>query len=237
LALIFSNSINAQLTDFNLVVTKTDESCPGNGSLTFTATNLTPGASVIYSVYLLPDIQNPIAVTTENTLGSLSSGTYRIIATQSLGEQSNTEQQDITINDVIQDFNFSVSSANNGCSTGASIVLQETSGTLAQAEIISGPETRPLQDSNEFHDLPPGTYNIRAFDVCGFGKVKTYTLTLVDNTPSISASFYPDVVLNSCDFATVSNTITVDTGNLVYPLTVEYVVYIPGEPDQIITQT
>lgn len=237
LAVFFTTTVNAQLADFTLTVTKTDESCPGNGSLTFNATNLTPGASVIYSIYLLPNTQDPIAVTTENNLGSLSAGTYRVIATQSLGNQSNTEQQDITINDVIVDFNFSVSSANTGCSSGASIIIQATSGTFAQAQIISGPVTRPLQTSNVFDDLPPGTYNIRAFDICGFGKVKTYTLTLVDNTPSISASFYPQVVLNSCDSATVSNTVTVETGTLVYPLTVEYVVHIPGEPDQVITET
>ena len=237
LAVFFTTTVNAQLSDFNLTVTKEDESCPGNGSLSFTATNLTPGSSVLYSVYLLPDITNPIAVLTGNSLGSLSAGTYRVVATQTLGDDFNTQERDITITNVIVPFNFTVSSTNTGCSAGGTIIVNTTTGTFAQAEIISGPVTRPIQQDNEFNDMPPGTYNIRAFDVCGIGKVKTFTLVLVDNTPSISAAFYPTLEVTSCTTISVANTITVATGTIVYPLTVEYVVHIPGQPDDIITQT
>ena len=42
-----------QLAEFDLQVTKTDETCLGNGTLNFVTTNLTPGSEMIYKVYLL----------------------------------------------------------------------------------------------------------------------------------------------------------------------------------------
>lgn len=237
LAVFFTSTVNAQLSDFDLQLTKQDESCPGNGSLTFVATNLTPGSSVIYSVYLLPDITNPIAVLTGNTLGSLSAGTYRVVASQTLGDGINTETREITINNVVIPFNFAVTSQNTGCSGGGTVIVNATSGTLAQVEIISGPVTRPIQTDNEFHDMPAGTYNIRAYDICGVGKVKSFTLVLVDNTPSLSAGFFPSVTINSCTSITVANTITVAAGSIVYPLTIQYLIHVPGQPDQVVTDT
>lgn len=236
LLLLSTASVNAQLSDFTLDVSHTDETCFGNGSLTFEVSNLTPDATVLYTIYLLPDTDTPIAVITENTLGSLTSGTYRVIATQTLEDESNTQQQDVVIEDLIQDFAISVSSADEACSSGATIVVTATEGEIFQCEIISGPETRPLQTEHEFTGLPAGTYNIRAFDVCGIGKVKTYVLEVLDLDPDISASFYPDVVINSCDSITVSNTVSLETATISYPVTIQYTIHIPGEDDVVTTQ-
>lgn len=237
LAVFFTSTVNAQLAGFNLSVSHINETCPGNGSLTFSVSGLAPGSTLLYSVYLLPDTEDPIAVITENTLGNLTAGTYRVIATQSLNGQTSSEQADVTIDDAILPFIFSVSAQNQGCSSGATIVLTATSGTITQAEITNGPVTRPLQTSTTFEDLPAGMYTIRAFDACGIGKVKTFNLTLVDNTPTVSPPFFVDPSLTSCTTALVGNTVTVNSGSIVYPLTVVYIIHVTGEPDTTITQT
>ena len=88
-----------QLSNFLLTVTKTDESCTGNASLSFDVTNTTPSATILYRIYRLPDVVNSIVVLSTNTFGGLAAGTYRVIATQTLGNLSGTQQQDITILD------------------------------------------------------------------------------------------------------------------------------------------
>src|ERR1700754_3899999 len=87
LIMLLTSTAYCQLSDFNLILTKTDETCLGNGSLTFTVTNKTPNSSLIYKVYIMPDTVNPFTVTTANQLGSLSAATYKVVAIQSLGSQ------------------------------------------------------------------------------------------------------------------------------------------------------
>ena len=100
--ILFTTSVNAQLADFNLQVNKTDETCSGNGSLTFLVSNTVPNSAMLYKVYLLPDTNNPIAILQENTLTSLSAGSYRVVAMQSLGDELNTQSKDIIIEKNIQ---------------------------------------------------------------------------------------------------------------------------------------
>lgn len=234
--MMITTELRAQLADFNLEVTKTDETCFGNGTLTFEVSNLTPGSSLIYNVYLLPDLDEPYAVITENTLEGLVAGTYRVVAIQSLDVESNSQEAEITIDNLIVSLEFQVSGANETCSTGGSIIVEEISGTIAQIEIISGPETRPLQTETEFHNLPSGTYNIRAFDECGIGKVETFELIVQNITPGISATFYPDTQITSCDSIMVSNGVTLESGTISYPLTIQYLIHVPGEDDIITTE-
>ena len=220
--LFFTTTINAQLTDFNLDVTKTDEICLGNGSLTFNVSGTTEGASLIYKVYLLPDLINPFAITEDNYVGGLSAGTYRVEAIQALGEFSNSQVVEVTINEDVSPFEIEVSSNVESCATGGDIIVEATLGSAVEYEIISGPELRPLQSSNIFIGLPSGTYNIRAFNACGIGKVKTYTLTVLTSTLNISNPFYPNAIETICDSITVNNTITASAGEIRYPLAVEY---------------
>ncbi|KAF2506581.1 T9SS type B sorting domain-containing protein [Flavobacterium arcticum] len=218
----FTVTANAQLTDFDLQVTKTNETCLGNGTLSFITTNLTPGSQMIYKVYLLPDVINPISISTENYLAGLSSGTYKIEAIQALDEFSNSQERQISINEDITLFNFSVSSAHENCAGGGDIIINVTSGVSSLYEIISGPETRPLQASNTFSGLESGTYNIRAFNDCGIGKVRTYTLVVTPSLLNISDPTYSDSVVTICDSITVNNVITASSGTIGYPLTVRH---------------
>lgn len=219
--LMFSSSVFSQLSDFTFSVVKTNETCLGNGSLTFMVTNTTPNASILYKVFIMPDDVNPFTVTTSDYLGSLSAATYKIEAIQSLGNQSNRKDITITIENKIVPFAFEVTTSSHHCEDVGSIIVNATSGVGESYEIIYGPVTRPLQSSNVFEGLPQGTYNIRAFDNCGVGKVKTYTLVVVSGAINISATSYPETVSTVCDSIKVMNTLNATTGTLGYPLTVE----------------
>ena len=214
-------SVSAQLSNFNLQVTKTDETCLGNGTLAFTVSNLTPNASVLYKVYALPNTTNPVSVLTANTLGGLEAGTYRVVALQSLGSLLNSKEQDITIVKNIVPFNFGVAAQGQGCSGGGTIVVTTTSGIAASYEIITGPVQRPLQTSNTFTNLPSGNYNIRAFNNCGIGRVKTFTLNVVSSQLNISPATYSEQGI-TCDAMTIMNTITPSSGTINYPVNVRY---------------
>lgn len=224
LTLFVSVKTFAQLPLFNLQVYKTDETCLGNGSLTFSVSNVHPEATILYKVYLLPDTANPLAVLSENNIGSLTSGTYIVEAVQALGMQSNSQSEQIAINNNIVPFDFTVSSANRFCAGGGDLVINVESGIGAQYEIISGPVTRPLQSSNVFEDLPSGTYNIRAFNNCGVGKVKTFSLSVVNSVLNISDTSYPDAINTVCDSITVINKITPSAGTINYPLIIKHTV-------------
>ncbi|WP_294824125.1 T9SS type B sorting domain-containing protein, partial [uncultured Flavobacterium sp.] len=218
---LFTTSMNAQLSNFSLEVTKTDETCQGNGSLAFAVSNITPNAAILYKVYLLPDTNNPIAILNENTLGSLTAGTYKVVALQSLGSLLNSKEQNVTIASNIQPFNFSISAQGLGCAGGGTIIVNTVTGIASTYEIISGPVTRPLQSSNAFAGLPTGSYNIRAFNNCGVGKVKTFNLNVVSSALSISEGVYSDGGVE-CDSITVNNMIMPTEGTINYPINVRY---------------
>lgn len=221
LYVLFSASAYSQLSDFNLTLVKKDETCLGNGSITFKITNKTPNSSFIYKVYILPDETNPFTVLTGTHLGSLSAATYKVVAIQSLGNQSNRQEKTVTIENKIVPFAIDIATSVQHCESGGDIIVNATSGTGAKYEIISGPVTRPQQTSNVFKDLPSGTYNIRAFDKCGVGKVKTYTLTVYSSALAISETSYPDAENIICDSITVMNTITPTSGTIAYPIEVQ----------------
>lgn len=221
-ALFFTITAQAQLSDFNLNLTKTDETCLGNGSLTFTVTNKTPNSSILYKVFLLPDVSNPFTVLSGNNLGSLSAGTYKVVAIQTLGDLMNQKEKTVTINYAIVPFVIDVTTFNQNCASGGNLIVTATSGTGVSYQIISGPVTRPLQTSNVFNDLPPGTYNVRAFNNCGVGKVKTYTLVMYSNALSISEPIYPDATSTVCDSIKVMHTISPTSGIIAYPVSVEW---------------
>ena len=246
--LLVTNSVFAQLGNFGLQITKTDETCLGNGTLTITPTNVTPSASMLYKIYKLPNQSNPVSVQTNGYVTSLTGGNYKIVAIQALGSQSATKEQNITIVSNIVNFAFTVSSANQNCATGGSLIINPTSGIGSAYEIIAGPVTKPLQSSNIFEGLPGGTYKIRAYDVCGTAKVKTYTFSLQPSTLSISDTYYTESS-TICDSITVNNLISPSSGAISYPLAAKFTlvpmdmagepivieeVYSTGDPDSLV---
>lgn len=240
LSICFSQTSYSQLSNFTLTVTKTDESCTGNASLSFNVTNTVPGSTIIYRIYKLPDIINAIAVTSANTFGGLTAGTYRVIATQTLGASSGTQQQDIIIQDIRTYVTYQVTGTTNTCTTGT-ITIGILSGSAVTYEIITGPVTVPPQASNIFTNLPQGTYNIRVNDVCGEGVVQTFTLNLF-NPPNLTIDIpetEPTCRLPSCDSIEIDYIVTADEDtNIRYPLTVQITTFPPGGGTPVVqTQT
>lgn len=237
-AIIFASTASfGQEQDFSLQVVKTDETCPGNGSLTFNIFNAIPGASVLYKIYLLPNTASPISIQQAEYISSLASGNYRVEAIQTFGQQQNVAVQDITIDNAVPFFDFSVTSANEICAGGGTIVCTATAGEIIQYEIVSGPETRVAQASGRFHNLPQGVYNVRAFDACGTAKVKTYTLLLYEGVLEISDAYYPEDISDNCNYITINNKIKPTAGTIPYPVTVEHtfdIMDLQGNPLQFV---
>lgn len=237
--LFFITSIGfSQLADFNFNVVATDETCSGNGTLEMTVSNTTPGSEIIYSLYLSPDYTNAIAETTINSFGSLQAGNYRVIATQSLAGLSNSQQQDVIIQDLVETLDYSLSFTTvTECDVTGTISVDVIAGTPVSYEIISGPVLAPQQSSNEFPGLPAGTYIIRVFDDCENALSKTYTMFLPGNSLEIGVASYP-IIYDSCTEVVVTNSISGPAGGEIgYPLTITYTLHPPdGSPDQVVTQ-
>lgn len=219
-----------QLPNFQLNVTSTNETCTGNGSLSFNVTNTAPNATILYSIYLLPDVTTPIATLPGNTYTGLSAGNYRIVALQSLGNLSNTQSQDIQINNLIQSLSYQLTGQNVSCQTVGSITANVTQGTPVSYEIISGPIIVPPQASNVFANLPAGAYNVRVNDNCGDGVVQTYTIVNIPPIPNIIIS----PLITTCELVdcnTISGSYTIGcTPNttILYPLTIQFTVNPPN---------
>jgi gliding motility-associated-like protein len=228
----------SQLADFTLQVTKTDETCSGNGSLTFSVSNTTPDATIVYSVYLLPDTTNPVATQNANVLNGLVGGTYNIVATQTLGNTSNSQQANVVINSTIVPLTYTLTGTTGVCENG-SITANILTGSAVSFEIFSGPVTMPLQSGNVFSGLPPGIYQVRVFDSCGEGIVQT--LTLAGSAPglSIGAVTYPNAMLPTCESISIRHAIVAPAGlSIAYPLQIEITIFPPnGDPSVVLTQT
>ncbi|WP_397363126.1 T9SS type B sorting domain-containing protein [Olleya sp. R77988] len=236
---LFSNALSyAQLSDFNLNVTATDETCSGNGAIQISVSNTTAGSTITYTLFLLPDDVNPIAQTSDNFFNSLPAGDYRVVALQILNGEENFQQQDVTINNLITQLDFEVTHTTiTDCDSDGTISVNVQSGIPVLYEIISGSQTVGTQSSNVFPNLPAGTYVIRVFDNCGNAVSKSYTMLLETNNISISNAALP-VVYTACDQAEITNTISAFPNSpIIYPLLITYTIIPPdGSPDIIFTQ-
>ncbi len=236
--ILLSQFSQAQLNNFSLVLNKTDETCTGNGTLTFNVIGATAGSTVIYSIYKLPNTTATIAVLSTNTFTGLSAGNYRVIATQSLGNLSNSQQKDIQIFDNRSIVTYQLSSQATSCSTG-NITVSILTGHPVTYEIISGPVIIAPQASNVFTNLTSGVYNIRVNDICGEGVVQTYTLNFI-NPPNLELGNFVDFCdLTSCN--TISGQIVINSNvntYIGYPLSIQCTVFPPtGGIPIIVNQT
>ena len=228
----------AQLPDFNLTVTTTDETCSGNGALVMSVSNTEAGATITYSLFLLPDSTNPIAETTTSSFNSLPSGDYIVVATQTLGSDENSQQQEVTINDVTTTLDYDIShSTTSNCDEFGTITVNILSGNPVSYEIISGPQTVAPQSSNIFTGLPQGTYIVRVYDDCDNALSKTYTMLLDINDLEIGEVALP-IIYDNCDEANVEISIdAAEDTTIIYPLSVTLTVFSPdGSPEIVFNQ-
>ncbi len=200
--------------------------------------NTAVGATITYSLFLLPDSTNPIAETTASSFSSLPSGDYIVVATQTLGSDENEQQLDITINNLTTTLDYDIShSTTSNCDEFGTITVNITSGNPVSYEVISGPETVAPQTSNVFTGLPQGTYIIRVYDDCDNALSKTYTMLLDINDLIIGEVGLP-IVYDNCDEADVEISIDAAEGTtIIYPLSVTLTLYPPdGSPEIVFDQ-
>jgi len=223
----FSNLVYGQLTNFTLNVTKTDETCTANGTLNFTVANTTAGATMVYTIYQLPNLTTPISVQNTTSFSGLVAGTYRVVATQSLGSLTNSQQQDITIVNQIVLLTYSLSGNNEICGADGSITVNTLTGTAVLYEIFAGPIVRPLQPSNVFTGLVAGQYQVRVFDNCGEGVVQTYTVQNTQVNLQISQSNSMSIL--SCNSTQIFVSIySLPNSVIAYPVSVTIIINPPN---------
>ena len=226
--LLFPVCAFAQPPAFTLTVTPTDETCPGNGTLTFNVQNTDPTATITYTVYELPDTVNPISLLSTNTINGLTHGDYLVVATQTLASQTNSQTQNAHIAENLVSLAYTISDTPVTCNDNGTMTITVFSGIGVMYEIISGPVIRAPQASPVFSSLPPGVYEVRVFDNCGEGWVATHSL-FYDSTFSVAINAPQEQALVTCTSTTITNVITPPSGmSLNYPLTVIYTVFPPG---------
>lgn len=234
--LLFSPSAFSQGNDFTLSVTKSNETCTGNGALSFVIANATPNATIVYTIFLLPNTVTPVVTTSASTFGGLTAGNYRVVATQTLGNLSNFDQQDITISNAIIPLAYQLSGSIS-CNDGF-ITATITQGNAVNFEIISGPVIRPLQPSNTFTMLPAGVYVVRVYDTCGDALVQTYTLQNPMVNLLLSPLGFPECELVNCNTIATSSSLAAGPGTIInYPIAIEYTVFPPSGAPIVLNQT
>jgi len=233
LLLFVALPVLSQLSDFNLTLIPKDETCTGNGGVTITTSNTTAGATMSFQIQSMPG-QIPIENFTNTVYAGLSAGSYRIIATQTLGTDTGSKTADFNVQDLVIPLVWSFSEPPAGnCSNSGNILFDVSSGTPPFTfEILSGPEIRPLQTSGLFSNLPPGQYLFRISDAC---KGEPFTFTLVPQVNTLALSTSGDVLAPDCLSIDVNNSVT-PTGVIVYPLSVTYEVHYPGGTNQTLQQ-
>lgn len=237
LFLFFPALVRAQLADFTFDVAVTAETCAGNGTMTFTTSGTTPGATIEYIVYLEPDVTTPVATTTDAFLDGRIAGNYTVVALQTLGDQTNMVTVQVEIESLPPEplLWTPVAQAQN-CPGGNRIVINVTSGTATLYEII---DVAPPQTSNIFTNLIDGMYNIRVYDECGQGTVTTFTAVFDAQPPIFSDPIVEEVLSGDCANVSLTNSISYPEGTILsYPLVIEYVIHpSDGSPDIVSSQT
>ncbi|GGD32296.1 gliding motility-associated C-terminal domain-containing protein [Flavobacterium orientale] len=229
LFIFLSNNSFAQIGNFTFQVNATNETCLGNGTLSFSVSETTPGATMSYAVFLLPNLTTPIAILQTPSLTGLNAGNYRVIATQSLGSESGSQQVDITIQNLIQSLTYTLQSVKENCGFDGKITVNVINGNAVLYEIFAGPIIIAPQASNVFTNLTAGLYQIRVFDACGDAIVQTFTLQANNLAIIIDPVGFPNTVLPSCNTITVSNFYGAVTNSIIsYPVQVEYTIFPPG---------
>ncbi|MNK01051.1 hypothetical protein D3C87_188440 [compost metagenome] len=237
ITLIFSLHAFAQLPGFTFNIVETHQTCLGNGALNFSVSDTTPGATMGYEVYLLPNTTTPLFITTNTTVSNLVAGTYTVVATQSLNNETSTNTQNAVINNFIIPLSYTLSFTPAKCGVDGTITVNITGGTGVKYEITSGPVLKPQQTSNVFTGLSAGLYQVRVYDNCGEAVVVSVQVPQATTTMSISAGTVAGSTLPSCNTVPVKNQYFTSPGNIIFfPLTIQYTIFPPGGgAPQIIT--
>lgn len=190
LLLLFSILSYAQLNPFTVTTTVVNnETCPSNGSISWAVSNTAPGSVITYNI--INTATNAVVITTSNTMYSgLVSGSYKVVATQTLGNESNQATSNtvqVTKNLIPLVFSLSKNS-DEICGNDGSFTVNVSSGRSPYVyQLLDGSNNViASQASNVFSGLTAATYKVRVVDQCGEGNVSFIT---INSTPSYINNF------------------------------------------------
>ena len=184
LLILCTVGLQAQLPSFTVTATKdNDETCANNGAISWSTSNTTSGSTLTYSV--VNSTSNKTVTTLSGTsYSSLPAGTYHIVATQSLGTQSNkATSEKITIKNMIVPLSFTVKkNSDEICGNDGQVTIEDVKGKAPlQYQIVDAASGDVIvsQASNVFSNLKAGEITFRVIDGCGSGSVKKATIVKV----------------------------------------------------------
>lgn len=226
--LLFSLASYAQLPNFTLTLGSTPETCGGNGTITIAVSGINPSASMLYEVYLLPNETTPVTSVNAGPVLNRPAGNYKVVATQTLGSQNNTQTGTITIANNTVPILFNIVSTNTRCGNDGKITVNVTSGSVSTYQITS-PVTTPVQTSNVFNNLAPGTYTVKINGSCGEVFNPQQIVQASTGFIAIDAAEIATTPLPACNLINVSHFYgTISNNNIFYPLTATFTVTPPG---------
>lgn len=224
-ALFFLLFVSQKVVALDLSVTATNETCSGNGTLSFTVTNATVGIPIFYAIYLLPNTTTPLVTTSSSSYNTLASGNYLVIATQTVNGIPTTASQNATINNAIIPLTFSITGTNVFCGNDG-VITVNASATAVSYQILAGPITTGVQSNNIFTGLTTGVYNIRVVDNCNVGIVQAFTL--LSTSPGLQILGPNFLQQLNCNSISVSHNVSAISGTQIsYPLSIQTDVFTP----------
>ena len=237
--LFITFSASAQLPDFVLNVTATDETCTGNGLLAFSTEGTLPGSTIRYSVYQQPNLEDPIYSGPADSYAT-AAGTYNVVAVETLNGETNIQRRENIVirNAIIVPLAFNIALSTSSCDGANVLTVNVTAGTGVQFGLESDAYTVPPQSSNVFSGVPNGVYIVRAYDSCGQNLPQTVTVQANSTPPSISNPIIDEIITDDCSHITITNIFSYPAGTRIeYPVTITYTIH-PGDgsPDIIRTE-
>ena len=188
--ILLSVSSWAQLANFTITATKqNDETCPSYGSISWAVSNTTPGSVISYNI--INTATNAVVITTSNTMYSgLVSGSYKVVATQTFGNESNQATSNtVQVAKNLIPLVFSLSkNSDEICGNDGSFTVNVSSGRSPYEYQLLDDSNNVIasQASNVFSGLTAATYKVRVVDQCGEGNVSFIT---INSKPSYINNF------------------------------------------------
>lgn len=217
--ILLSVSSWAQLANFTITATKqNDETCPSNGAISWSVSGTTPGAILTYNI--VDTTTNTVVLsTTSNSFGGLTSGSYKVVATQTFNNNSNQATSNtVAISNQVLPLTFSLTkNSDEICGMDGEFTVNVSSGRapyIYQLLDANNNNVTVSQSGNTFSNLAAGNYKVRVVDQCGAGTISFIT---IQNTPSNINFFNIQGVYETC--SNVKLSIYSYNWNVKYPLT------------------
>jgi len=232
------------LPPFTLNATPTAETCFGNGTIVVSLAGIVAGADVDYVLYKLPNVTTPVATATgtppnyDYTFTGLTSGNYKIVATQNSGGDSSAEEKDLTIADNKNPVTPQTTNVKHTilCGNDGEITITLLQGNVStyslsqQQQDGSYLEIFPPQTGNTFSGLTAGVYVISMIDaLCGNTVNMTYTIASVtlDDVNFLAFEAEPNFG-SDCSASAVTVKYGLEVPLDAFPIIVTFITYPPG---------